>query len=111
MSSNVSDPENLPFYSLSHDEFSNINNQNNKYVYFRNNMDSLSQLKFNLFQINSVLALSENNEELDALFDINKVDCDYFLLLELKRKLSNIEQKTQFSMFHLNIRSITNKFD
>ena len=77
-----------------------------------NDMDRLNQLKFDPFQANSKIALSQNNEKLDSLYDISKVDCNYYLPDEFKKHLSVTKQKSKsFSLLHLNIRSISNKFD
>ena len=73
-------------------------------------MDRLNQ--FDPFQANSKIALSQNNEKLDSLYDISKVDCSYYLPDEFKKHLSVTKQKSKsFSLLHLNIRSISNKFD
>ena len=113
MSSNDITLENLPFSSLLEEEFMNLydlENQNHQ-ISYDIDMDRLSQLKFNPFQVNSNIALSGYNDELDTSFDINKVDCNYFLPVDLNNKLSNIKQEPNFSLLHLNIRSISNKFD
>ena len=52
-----------------------------------------------------------NNDDLDSLFDINNIDCKYLLPMEFKSKLSCLKQESEFSLLHLNIRSISNKFD
>ena len=77
-----------------------------------NDMDRLSRMKFDPFQANSKIALSQNNENLDLMHNINKVDCNYYLPNEFKKHLSSTKQKSQnFSLLHLSIRSISNKFD
>jgi hypothetical protein len=96
----------FPFHSLTNNDFKTQNDDCNIY-----DMDRLSHLKFNPFQTNSKIALSGNNDDLDSLFDINNIDCKYLLPMEFKSKLSCLKQESEFSLLHLNIRSISNKFD
>jgi hypothetical protein len=98
MSSNDITLENLPFSSLLEEEFMNLydlENQNHQ-ISYDIDMDRLSQLKFNPFQVNSNIALSGYNDELDTSFDINKVDCNYFLPVDLNNKLSNTNSFKHF---------------
>ena len=109
MSSNVGDNDSIPFHLLSDDEFMLLTQHT---CLNSNDMDRLNQLKFDPFQANSKIALSQNNEKLDSLYDISKVDCNYYLPDEFKKHLSVTKQKSKsFSLLHLNIRSISNKFD
>ena len=105
---NINEYSSFPFHNLTDNDFSTLN-----FDHYTNDydMDRLSHMKINPFQINSKVALSRNNKDLDSLFDINNIDCDYFLPTELKSKLSYSKQKLQFSLLHLNKRSIYNKFD
>ena len=52
-------------------------------------MDRLSQLRFIPFKSNQNTALSDNNFEFDSLFDINKIQCDYFSPEEFKKRIEN----------------------
>ena len=74
-------------------------------------MDRLSQLRFNPFETNQNFALSDNNVELDLSFNTNIIQCDYYLPEELKKRIENENIEEKFSLLHLNIRSILNKFD
>jgi hypothetical protein len=69
-----------------------LENQNHQ-ISYDIDMDSLSQLKCNPFQVNSNIALSGYNDELDTSFDINKVDCNYFLPVDLNNKLQQFASK------------------
>ena len=69
-------------------------------------MDRLNQLRFNPFESNKNTALSDNNFELDSSFNTNKIQCDYFLLDEFKKRVENVNIHGKCSLFHLNIRSI-----
>ncbi len=64
-------------------------------------------LKFNPFDTSNNIALSENNANLDKS---SKINCEYYLPNDFKKQINN-ENLNNFSMMHLNIRSITNKFD
>jgi hypothetical protein len=74
-------------------------------------MDRLNQLKFNPFQYNDNVALSENNSSLDTYFDLNMLTCNYVLPNEFKNQNSDPEMSKYLSLLHLNLRSIANKFD
>jgi hypothetical protein len=69
----------LPFRSLTQDEYTlkalihAISDLN------QNDMDRLNQLKFNPFQYNDNVALSEKNSSLDTYFDLNMLTCNYVL--------------------------------
>ena len=47
-----------------------------EFVLSKENMDRLNLLKFNPFDTNNNIALSENNANLDNL---NKINCEYYL--------------------------------
>ena len=101
MSSNIGDNDSIPFHSLSDDEFMPLTQHT---CLNSSGMDRLNQLKFDPFQANSKIALSQNNEKLDSLYDISKVDCNYYLPDEFKKHLSVTKQKSKsFSLLHLNI--------
>jgi hypothetical protein len=70
-------------------------------------MDRLMHLKFNPFDMSNNIALFENNANLDKS---SKINCEYYLPNYFKRQINN-ENLNNFSMMHLNIRSIINKFD
>ena len=70
-------------------------------------MDRLMHLKFNPFDTSNNIALSENNANLDKS---SKINCEYYLPNDFKKRINN-ENLNNFSMMHLNIRSVTNKFD
>ena len=74
-------------------------------------MDRPSQLRFIPFKSNQNTALSDNNLELDSSFDTDKIQCDYFLPEEFKKRTQNETTHEKFSLIHLNIRSISNKFN
>jgi hypothetical protein len=59
----------------------------------------------------SSIALSENNVNLDMSFEVNKVNCNYYLPNDLNEETKEINNKNNFALIHLNIRSITNKFE
>jgi ASC-1-like (ASCH) protein len=63
--------------------------------------------KFNPFDTSNHIALSENNANLDKS---SKINCEYYLPNDFKKQINN-ENLNNFSMMHLNIRSIINKFD
>ena len=73
-------------------------------------MDRLSHLKLNLFDADSNIALTSNNENLNYSAKIN---CEYYLPNDFSRliKTANITEFNIFSMTHLNIRSLNNKLD
>ena len=97
----------LLFKNLNNNEFESLNNTNMQAESYPIDMDRLSQLRFSLFDTNLNTALSDNNFELDSSFNTNKIQCDYYLPEDFKNE--NIHEK--FSLLHLNIRSISNKFD
>ncbi len=98
----------FPFHTLANSEFETLGYTNRL---SQSDMDRLSQLRFNPFQPNENIALSGNNIELDTTFNTNKIFCDYFLPQDFKRQIENSNIQTNFSLLHLNIRSIANKFD
>ena len=102
------DQNNFAFDSLSNNEFEILNSTNKL---SQSDMDRLSQMKFNPFQINQNIALSANNLNLDTSFNTNSIKCDYYLPSEFKNQTKNIDGQEKFSLLHLNIRSISNKFD
>ena len=98
----------FPFQNLTNPEFTAINNENR---FSQSDMDRLSQLRFNPFETNQNFALSDNNVELDLSFNTNIIQCDYYLPEEFKKRIENENIEETFSLLHLNIRSILNKFD
>ncbi len=101
----------LPFRSLSDAEFESFIKASYTMQISQNDIDKLSQLKFNPFRSNKNITLSDNNKELDTFFNTNTIVCDYFLPNDFKTHLEKFDSKTKFSMLHLNIKSISNKFD
>jgi hypothetical protein len=77
----------------------------------QSDLDRLSQLRFNPFQTNQNIALSGNYIELDTWFNTNTICCDYFLPKDFRTQNETKNIAKKFSLLHLNIRSISNKFD
>ena len=81
----------LPFQNISNNEFELLNS---KSTMSQNDMDRLSQLKFNPFesnqQINHNIALSDNNVDLDSSFNTNMIQCTRLLLTRGFQKTSRI---------------------
>ena len=50
------------------------------------NVDKLNDLKFNPFQTNNNVALSQHNTNLDKSLNINEIDCNYYLPTEFITK-------------------------
>lgn len=113
----INDIDPMPFISLSDNEFSQeFSLSNQECQKFRNgfthsDMDRLSQMKFDPFKTNDDIALSRNNTNLDNSLHINNMNSNYYLPSEFRKKTTEINIKSNFSLVHLNIRSITNKFD
>jgi hypothetical protein len=99
----------LPFQNINDYEFETLNDINMAKSY--RDMDRLSQLRFNPFETNQNIALSGNNFNLDLSFNANKIPCDYYLPEDFKKNIENLNAKEKFSLIHLNIKSISNKFD
>ena len=76
-------------------------------------MDRLNQLKFNPFQQNhnTGIVQPDNNTELDTFCNTSEITCDYLLPDHFKMRSQNFNMQTKFSLIHLNIRSLANKFD
>ena len=74
------------------------------------NMDELRQLKFNLFDTDSNIALTENNANLSHS---SKINCEYYLPNDFKKGLKTkmFTSSNILSMMHLNTRTLNNKFD
>jgi hypothetical protein len=77
----------------------------------QSDLDRLSQLRFNPFQTNQNIALSGNNIELDTWFNTNSICCDYFLPKDFRTQIETKNIVKKFSLLHLHIRSVSNKFD
>ena len=54
------------------------------------------------------IVLSENNANLDKS---SKLNCEYYLPTDFKEQINETNQNNNFSIIHLNIRSMINKFD
>ena len=74
-------------------------------------MDRLSQMKFNPFESNDNIALNRNNINLDKSLEFTNLNSNYFLPYDISNKSQKFDTKSCFSLLHLNIRSIANKFD
>lgn len=75
-------------------------------------MGILNQLKFNPFSLNNDnISLNGNNVNLDMVNNLNTINCNYYTPNNFKEKTNVINTGKYFSIFHLNIRSIANKFD
>ncbi len=89
----------LPFQS-SDAEFESFIKASYTMQISQNDMDKLSQLKFNPFWSNKNIALSDNNnKELDTFFNTNTIVCDYLLPKILKHTLKNSVQKLNFQCY------------
>ena len=72
----------------------------------------LNSLKFNPFQTNNNIAYSQHNTNLDNSFNINEIDCNYYLPTEfLTQSKKHLNLTNTLCIMHLNIRSIRNKLD
>ena len=105
----ISDSTNCyPFYNVTNDDFETLSSVNRL---SQSDIDRLSQSRFIHFEPNQNTALSDNNVELDSSFNTNKIQCDYFLPEDFKKRIENEGIDEKFALLHLNIRSISNKFD
>ncbi len=97
----------LPFQTLDELEYEFTMNENNV---SEDDMDRLRHLKFNPFDMNNNIAMSENNANLDQLIKIN---CEYYTPGDLHKQTNKakLNNTNSFSMIKPNIRSILNKFD
>ena len=75
-------------------------------------MDRLRNLKFNPFDTFSIddhnVALSENNTYLE---ESSKIECEYYFPNDLNKQINKRNLGDSFSIMHLNIQSMNNKFD
>ena len=98
----------LPFQTLDNldNEFNFLNGNNIS----KENMDRLKHLKFNPFDTNNNIALSENHANLD---NPSKINCEYYLPNDFNKLINttNLNNTNSLSLIHLNTRSIVNKFD
>ena len=99
----------LPFQNLNDNEFETLNDPTIRQSY--PDMDRLSQLRFIPFETNQNIAFSGNNADLDSSFNTNKIQCEYYLPEDFKKRIECENIQAKFSIMHLNIRSISNKFD
>ena len=81
----------LPFHTLTNSEFETLGSTNR---FTQSDMDRLSQVRFNPFQTNQNIALSDNNIELDTWLNTNSICCDYFLPKDFRKQIEtkNIEK-------------------
>ena len=99
----------LPFQNLNDNEFETLNDPTIRQSY--PDMDRLSQLRFIPFETNQNIAFSGNNADLDSSFNTNKIQCEYYLPEDFKKRIECENIQAKFSIMHLNIRRISNKFD
>ena len=99
----------LPFQSLTDIEFEHLTSYLNSNITQRD-MDKLNQLKLNPFQSLNNLE-DQNNIEDGNTSNFDDIPCNYHLPLEAKDLISESQTNEDFSILHLNIRSISNKFD
>lgn len=71
-----------PFHNTTNNGFETLCSANRL-----SDMDKLCQLRFNPFELNQNTALSDNNSQLDSYFDTSKIQCDYFLPQEFKKRI------------------------
>jgi hypothetical protein len=64
-------------------------------------------LKFNPFQTNNDVALSQHNTNLDKSLNINKIDCNYYLPTEfITKSEKHFNSSNAFSIMHLRDKSL-----
>ena len=85
----------FPFHNVVNDEFETLSSANRL---SQGDMDRLNQLRFIPFESNQDTALSDNNFQLDSSFNTSKIQCDYFLPEELKKRVENESIHEQFSL-------------
>ena len=100
----------MPFKTLSDNEFA-VMNQDVGNRFSQNDMNRLNQLKFNPFGYNDNIALCDNNTNLDMSLETKNIKCNYYLPSIFADKTAELNNENKFSILHLNIRSIANKFD
>ncbi len=71
-------------------------------------MDRLRHLKFNPFEADKNIALTEHNGNLN---NSSKIHCEYYLPNDFNQLMKGKKINNKFSMMHLNTRSLNNKFD
>jgi hypothetical protein len=94
----------LPFQNLNDNESETLNDPTIRQSY--PDMDRLSQLRFIPFETNQNIAFSGNNVDLDSSFNTNKIQCEYYLPEDFKKRIECENIQAKFSIMHLNIRSI-----
>ena len=95
----------LPFQTLDDLDYEFTVNGN---IVSEEDMDKLRNLKFNPFDASNNIALSENNANID---NCSKINCEYYLPNDFKQLINQENLSNNFSIIHLNIRSIVNKFE
>jgi hypothetical protein len=95
----------LPFQTLDDLDYQFTVNGN---IVSEEDMDKLRNLKFNPFDASSNIALSENNANID---NSSKINCEYYLPNDFKQQINQENLSNNFSIIHLNVRSIVNKFE
>ena len=95
----------LPFQTLDDLDYEFTVNGN---IFSEEDMDKLRNLKFNPFDASNNIALSENNANID---NHSKINCEYYLPNDFKQQINQENLSNSFSIIHLNIRSIVNKFE
>ena len=100
MSSINADYDSIPFHSVSDIEFVPVTQ---KSCLISNDMDRLSQMKFDPFQANSKIAVSQNNENLDSMYNINNINTNY--------RSDLCPPNSKFEMFENTINTILYKIE
>jgi hypothetical protein len=95
----------LPFSSIDNSEFNFIFGNYNR-IPNDNDIERLSELKFNPFDENISTNSDAINTNMTSL-NLDNINCDYFFPNDVTTNIAN----NKFSILHLNIRSISNKFD
>ena len=95
----------LPFQTLDDLDYEFTVNGN---IVSEEDMDKLRNLKFNPFDASNNIALSENNANID---NSSKINCEYYLPNDFKQQINQENLSNNFSIIHLNVRSIVNKFE
>ena len=105
--------ESLPFQSLNDEDYE-FTVKNNRHISERER-DRLEGLKFNPFSdlrlADAASLLKRNESNLGDLVDNENIDCNYFLPNEFAERFAGKNIEDNLKLMHLNIRSISNKFD
>ena len=100
--------ESIPFHSLSEIEFEPIIGNSNINL-SQKDLDRLEKMKFNPFR--SLNDTTHKNDNFDNSVNLDDIKYNYYLPNEIKELLIKNQLKNNFSLLHLNIRSMSNKYD